>query len=73
MDTLSKSEQQRNDLGVYSCQNISSNQIFSLSHTDELRREIACCFSSGIAGSIVQIKPCEEDKNEKWTHTKVGI
>jgi len=71
LDTLGKNEQKTNDLGVFSCQETSANQFFSLSHNDELRLETACCFSNGAAGSNVQIKPCDDTKNEKWIHTQV--
>lgn len=70
LDTLGKNENQYIDLGVYFCQGgASANQVFSLSHTNELRREDVCCVGQS-EGSPVKLVPCTGSSEQKWTHSK---
>jgi hypothetical protein len=70
-DTLGKDEKGRIDLGVFYCQGgASANQVFSLSHKNELRREDLCCSGSNAPGSSVIMEPCWDKSNQKWKHTK---
>ncbi len=75
MDTLGKDEKSSIQLAIFSCQNgASANQYFSLSKTDQLRREDTCAVSSGNTPDTlgVILTSCDYiDKNQKWTHEKV--
>lgn len=73
LDTLGKDEKGSIQLGVYFCQGgVSANQVFSLSKSDELRREDLCVLSYGSAGSVVMMNHCSGNGNEKWKHSKAG-
>ena len=73
LDTLGKDEKTSIQLGVYFCQGgVSANQVFSLSNSDELRREDLCALSHGGAGSVVQMNHCSGARSEKWKHSKSG-
>ncbi|CAF1270040.1 unnamed protein product [Adineta steineri] len=76
LDTLGKDEKGSIQLAVFSCQNgASANQFFSLTKTDQLRREDTCSLSTGRGSDSVGValSQCESsDKNQKWTHEKNG-
>lgn len=71
LDTLGKDESANIPVAIYSCQNgVSANQYFSLSKNDELRREDACCISTG--SPVVSLADCDfAGANHKWKHEKV--
>lgn len=71
LDTLGKDESTNIPIAVYSCQNgVSANQYFSLSKKDELRREDACCVSTG--SPVVSLTECFfSGEKQKWKHEKV--
>ena len=75
MDTLGADEKSSIPLAIFSCQNgASANQYFSLSKTDQLRREDACALSTGsnLETMDVVLSGCEySDKGQKWLHEKV--
>lgn len=49
-------------------------QVFSLSLTNELRREEACMDTAGKPGTTVHLKPCHGGKgNQEWKIDKVAI
>jgi hypothetical protein len=74
MDTLGKDEKGSIELAVFFCQGgASANQVFSLSHKDELRREDLCCYAENNAGSTVKMMLCNGQSNQKWTHIKVSL
>ncbi|XP_055884839.1 probable N-acetylgalactosaminyltransferase 9 isoform X3 [Biomphalaria glabrata] len=71
LDTLQRDEKTVFDVGMFSCQNGgSASQVFSLTLTNELRREEACLDSSGQDGSRVSLRPCTGQQNQKWIHDK---
>lgn len=75
LDTLQQDEEKKVvDLGIYSCQSMgSSAQLFSLAHTDELRRPYACVDSKGEEGEVVKLFPCHGMKgNQKWIYLPTG-
>lgn len=68
LDTLGKNENSWINLGVYFCQGgVSANQVFSLSYTNELRREESCALVQGNEGRLGH---CSGGAEQKWTHTK---
>nr|XP_022307338.1 probable N-acetylgalactosaminyltransferase 9 isoform X2 [Crassostrea virginica] len=70
LDTLQKDEKTTFNMGLYSCQNgASANEVFSLSISDELRREEAC-LTTVSAGGNVPLEPCTGAANQKWKHDK---
>ncbi|XP_078321051.1 putative N-acetylgalactosaminyltransferase 9 isoform X2 [Crassostrea virginica] len=70
LDTLQKDEKTMFNMGLYSCQNgASANEVFSLSISDELRREEAC-LTTVSAGGNVPLEPCTGAANQKWKHDK---
>jgi polypeptide N-acetylgalactosaminyltransferase len=72
LDTLGKDEKGFIELGVFYCQGgVSANQVFSLSHKAELRREDLCCFADNNPGSNVKMITCNDNQNQKWSHIKV--
>ena len=75
MDTLGRDEKGSIQLAIFSCQNgASANQYFSLTKTDQLRREDTCAVSSGNGPDsyTVILSHCDYmDKSQKWTHEKV--
>lgn len=72
MDTLGKDEKGSLELGIFFCQGgTSANQVFSWSHSYELRREDLCCVGNSNPGSTVQMIGCNGQENQKWDHTKV--
>ncbi|ELU00789.1 hypothetical protein CAPTEDRAFT_190622 [Capitella teleta] len=78
LDTLSKDEKMVFNLGLYGCQGgVSSNQLFSLSQSNELRREESCMDSVGGEGSPVKLMPCHGSRgHQEWTYnleTKVIV
>ncbi|CAF1233072.1 unnamed protein product [Adineta ricciae] len=76
LDTLGKDEKGSLQLAIFSCQNgASANQYFSLTKTDQLRREDTCALISGRGsdGAGVILSQCDySDRNQKWTHEKNG-
>lgn len=62
-------------MAIFSCQNgASANQYFSLSKTDQLRREDTCAIAPGSSTDSlsVTLSNCDYvDKNQRWTHEKV--
>ena len=77
LDTLGRDEKGSIQLAIFSCQNgASANQYFSLTKTDQLRREDTCAVSSGSGPDsyTVILSHCDYmDRTQKWTHEKVGI
>lgn len=75
LDTIGKDEKGSIPLAVFSCQSgASANQYFSLSKTDQLRREDTCAVSSGNSPETLTVilSQCDYiDKSQKWTHDKV--
>jgi hypothetical protein len=75
LDTLGKDEKSSIPLAIFSCQSgASANQYFSLTKTDQLRREDACSVSSGNSPESmgVILTQCDYiDKSQSWTHEKV--
>ncbi|CAF1405410.1 unnamed protein product [Adineta ricciae] len=76
LDTLGKDEKGSLQLAIFSCQNgASANQYFSLTKTDQLRREDTCALISGRGsdGTGVILSQCDySDQSQKWTHEKNG-
>jgi len=72
LDTLGKDEKGDINVGLYFCQGgKSSSEVFSLSKTNELRREETCVDSQGVDGSPVVLMHCHEHRgNQEWTHDK---
>ncbi|CAF0715034.1 unnamed protein product [Brachionus calyciflorus] len=71
LDTLGKDEKKNIELGVFFCQNgASANQVFSLSNSDELRREDVCCVGQSSAGSVVRLVYCNGMASQKWIHDR---
>jgi polypeptide N-acetylgalactosaminyltransferase len=77
LDTLGKEEKGSIDLAIFSCQNgASANQYFSLTKTNQLRREDTCSSSSRHSSDSmgVVLSQCDYmDKNQKWTHEQVIV
>jgi polypeptide N-acetylgalactosaminyltransferase len=75
LDTLGKDEKGSLPVAIFSCQNgASANQYFSLTKTNQLRREDTCSISSGQKSDsmVVTLSSCDYmDKSQKWTHEKV--
>jgi hypothetical protein len=74
LDTLGADEKGSIPLAIFSCQSgASANQYFSLTKTDQLRREDVCSIASGSADSMgVMLTACDYvDKTHKWIHEKV--
>ena len=47
-------------------------QVFSLSMTNELRREEGCLDTRGGEGDTVSLMPCHNGRgNQEWTYRKV--
>jgi polypeptide N-acetylgalactosaminyltransferase len=75
LDTLGRDEKGTVAVAIFSCQNgASANQYFSLSKTDQLRREDTCATASGSGDTrTVNLASCDFiDRTQKWTHTKVS-
>ncbi|XP_046573698.1 LOW QUALITY PROTEIN: probable N-acetylgalactosaminyltransferase 9 [Haliotis rubra] len=70
LDTLSGNDKMEYDLGVYYYQRgTSTNQLFSLTQTHELRRENLCLDSSGDDGSVARMTLCfKKTPGMKWKH-----
>jgi polypeptide N-acetylgalactosaminyltransferase len=75
LDTLGKAETSSISLAIFSCQNgVSASQYFSLTKTDQLRREDTCAISSGKSSEILGVILSQCDyigTAQKWTHEKV--
>ncbi|CAF1460935.1 unnamed protein product [Rotaria sp. Silwood1] len=73
LDTLGKDDKGSADVAVFSCQNgVSANQYFSLTKTNQLRREDTCAIISN--SKTIHLSHCSySDKNQKWTHFKNGF
>lgn len=74
LDTMGKDEKTVFDIGVFSCQGgASANEVFSLSQTNELRREEGCLTSNGNNGDNVSLQSCSSgDEKQKWKHDKTN-
>ncbi|CAF3694463.1 unnamed protein product [Rotaria sp. Silwood1] len=76
LDTLGKDEKGSIPVSIFSCQNgVSANQYFSLSKTDQLRREDTCSVTSGHNSDIMDVilSNCDyADKSQKWIHERNG-
>lgn len=60
-------------MGIFFCQGgVSANQVFSLSHKGELRREDLCCFADNNPGSNIKMISCNGNSNQLWNHLKVN-
>ncbi|CAF3665139.1 unnamed protein product [Rotaria sp. Silwood1] len=76
LDTLGKDEKGSIPVSIFSCQNgVSANQYFSLSKTDQLRREDTCSVTSGHNSDTMDVilSNCDyADKSQKWIHERNG-
>ncbi|XP_046573297.1 probable N-acetylgalactosaminyltransferase 9 [Haliotis rubra] len=73
LDTLGREDKIEYDLGVFSCQHgASANELFSLSKTNELRREEVCLDSQGDDGSVARMMLCfKKTPGMKWKYDVV--
>ncbi|CAF3858812.1 unnamed protein product [Rotaria sp. Silwood2] len=73
LDTLGKDEKGSLEIAVYSCQNgVSANQYFTLSKTNQLRREATCAVTTN-SKSVVLTQCDYSDQKQTWTHEKYGF
>ncbi|XP_071101953.1 probable N-acetylgalactosaminyltransferase 9 [Haliotis cracherodii] len=70
LDTLGREDKVEYDLGVFLCQSgASANELFSMSQTNELRREEVCLDSQGDDGSVAKMMLCfKKTPGMKWKY-----
>ena len=71
LDTLGKDENEKIDLFISSCENRTTmNQYFSLTNTNQLRREETCAISTS-SNQVTLVSCLLANSEQRWIHEKV--